>query len=238
VRAAKAIHEKIKKITDKPVKWAVVLNSRPHYWLGNSYYHSIGTKIISSKSTDREIRATGEMLLNQMKGTLREKASGTAIVYSNILFEKEYIIRSGKKSAVIIDVGPAHTAGDSAVWLPDSKILFSGDVVFTERMVAVISTGNTKSWVNAFDTLMKLKPVLIVPGHGKVSNVKKAQQDTKEYLVYIRSRVKEKFDNMVGLQETIESVDQSKYKYLKNFDDLAKRNIHFLYLELEIEELK
>lgn len=62
--------------------------------------------------------------------------------------------------------GGAHTSGDTMVWLPQKNVLFSGDVVYVDRLPGVIPVSNTKAWLASFAVIEQLNPKLIVPGHA------------------------------------------------------------------------
>ncbi|MBI3570677.1 MAG: MBL fold metallo-hydrolase [Gammaproteobacteria bacterium] len=142
-------------------------------------------------------------------------------------------MKLGKTTLQLLHFGSAHTPGDIAVWLPQQKIVFAGDIVFTERMLAIIPIGHTGGWVQAFDKLAALKPRVVIPGHGKPTDLKHAKKDTRDYLTYVRASVKKVLDGGGSLQDAVEKTNQSKFKYLANFDLLAGRNVNQTYLEME-----
>ena len=62
---------------------------------------------------------------------------------------------------------PAHTVADVAVWLPSSRVLFTGDLAFF-GVAPLALQGLVSSWVAALDDLLALDPAVVVPGHGPV----------------------------------------------------------------------
>jgi len=237
-RVAKALHAAIQTKTDKPVKWAVNVNSQPHYWLGNDYFKSIGAKIIAHQEADRLMRESGAAQLERTTKTLKERARGTRLAYPDVRYSDKRTLILGGRSVEILHPGHAHTPGDSVVWLPREKVLFTGDVVYTERLLAVIPISNSGSWVSAFDRAIALGPTVVVPGHGGPTDITRAKKETRGYLVDMRAQVRKKQDDFMSLQDVVDTVDQSKYKYLANFDLLARRNVNQIYLEMEREAFK
>ena len=234
-RVAKALHAAIGKVTKQPLKWAINVNSQSHYWLGNDYFQALKIPIIAHKEARRIMSEMGDMQLANLKNTLKEKAEGSKLAYPTELIKDKREIKLGDVVIQLLSFGSAHTAGDIVVWLPQQKILFSGDIVFTERLLGVIPVGNSGGWVKAFDSAMALGPKVIVPGHGKPTDVKQATRDTRDYLVYTRTAVKKIMDAGGSLNDAVEKVDQSKFKYLLNFDLLARRNLNQIYTEMEQE---
>jgi len=233
VRVARALHAAIRKITTKPVKWVVNVNSQNHYWHGNGYFKSQGATILASKEAERVMRETGAQQLDANKTLLKEKAEGTALTYPTELISDQRELKLGKTTAQLLYVGPAHTPGDLAVWLPQQKILFSGDVIYTERLLAVIPIGNTANWVQTFDKLVALNPKAIIPGHGRPTTVEVARRDTRDYLTFLLAEAKRILDAGGSLQDAVEKVDQSRFKSLFNFELLALRNMNQVFQEVE-----
>jgi len=232
-RVARALHAAIRKITAQPVKWVVNVNSQNHYWHGNGYFKSLGATILASNEADRVMREMGAQQLAANKDLLKEKADGTMLTYPTELTADQRELKLGKTSVQLLHFGPAHTPGDLIVWLPQQRILFSGDIVYTERLLAVIPIGNTANWLQAFDKLVALNPKTIVPGHGRPTTIEVARRDTRDYLSFLRAEAKRILDAGGSLQDAVEKVDQSRFRSLVNFDLLALRNMNQVFQEVE-----
>jgi glyoxylase-like metal-dependent hydrolase (beta-lactamase superfamily II) len=232
-RVARALHATIRKVTSQPVKWVVNVNSQNHYWHGNGYFKSQGATILASKEADRVMREVVAQQFDSNKTLLKEKADGTVPTYPTELIADQRELKLGKTTVQLLYVGPAHTPGDLAVWLPQQKILFSGDIIYTERLLAVIPIGNSTNWVKAFDKLMALNPKTIVPGHGRPTTVAAARRDTRDYLSLLLTEGKRILDGGGSLQDAVEKVDQSRFRSLVNFDLLARRNMNQVFQEVE-----
>ena len=235
VRVAKALHAAIKKITPQPVKWAVNVNSQNHQWLGNGYFKSIGTVILAHKEADRVMRDVGETQIATNKALLKEKATGTTLIYPDGLVDDKREIKLGSTVVQLLHFGQAHTPGDMVVWLPQQKIIYTGDIVYTERLLGVLTISHSGNWVQVFDKLAQLDPKTIIPGHGHPTNLERARKDTRDYLVYLREEVGKSLDRGDTLQDAVDKIDQSGFKHLANFDQLARRNVNQVYLEMEKE---
>ena len=235
MRVAKALHAAIKKITPQPVKWAVNVNSQNHQWLGNGYFKSIGTVILAHKEADRVMRDVGETQIATNKALLKEKATGTTLIYPDGLVDDKREIKLGSTIVQLLHFGQAHTPGDMVVWLPQQKIIYTGDIVYTERLLGVLTISHSGNWVQVFDKLAQLDPKTIIPGHGHPTNLERARKETRDYLVYLREAVGKSLDSGDTLQDAVDKIDQSGFKHLANFDQLARRNANQVYLEMEKE---
>lgn len=232
-RVAKALHAAIQKTTKQPIKWVVNVNSQNHYWLGNDYFKTLGATLIASKEGERVMREMGAQQLEANQTLLKEKAAGTKLTYPTDLVTDKREMKLGKAVVQLLHFGPAHTPGDLVVWLPDQKILFSGDIIYTERLLAVIPIGNSANWIEAFDKLAALNPKIVVPGHGKPTTMDRARRDTRDYLSFLRAEAKRVLDSTGSMQDAVEKTDQSRFRSLVNFDLLARRNMNQVFQEVE-----
>ena len=94
---AKALHEEIKKITSKPVKYVVLENSQGHASLGGSYWKEQGATIIAQEIAKKELIEQGERIENDAKRRLGDKFLATKIVVPDIVFKDSYRIDLGNK---------------------------------------------------------------------------------------------------------------------------------------------
>jgi len=95
----------------------------------------------------------------------------------------------------LIPVGPAHTAGDVVVHLPEAGILFAGDVLF--RLCTPIGwDGTYDGWIGALDTIIALAPDVVVPGHGPLCGLE-GPREMRDYLVHVRDESRHFFERGV-----------------------------------------
>lgn len=232
---AKQIDETIKTLTDKPVVLVINSGGQDHRWLGNGYFKAKGAKVIAAEAAvkDHKARLQGQMLAlqNFMRA---ENLKGTEAVYADETFAQRSSLSVGGEVIELIYVGPAHTPGDTLVWLPEQRIVFSGDVVYVERMLGVGPMSNSRNWVEAFEKLAELKPKWIVPGHGHVTTLKQARAETYDYLQFLRQAVATMLDDGIGM-ERIGDIDQSRFSYLKVYEEIKGRNAQQVYTEMEWE---
>ena len=91
--------------------------------------------------------------------------------------------------------GGAKTPDDMMVWLPASQVLFSGDVVYVERMLGVVPVSNTWRWLEDFALIEQLNPRIIVPGHGPVTDLATARADPRDSVQALRAHIKKVVDD-------------------------------------------
>lgn len=234
-KGAKKIHKIIKSVSNKPIRYVINSGGQDHRWFGNDYFSSLGAKIISSEEAkkDHQTRSNSQWsMLEMLIGA--DGIKGTKEKFADILFKNDYKFTLGKVQFEIYHRGQAHTPGDAFIWLPQTKVMFTGDIVYTERMLGIGDQSKSKTWLAVFDAMASHKPLHVVPGHGSPTTLKVAIKDTRDYIAYLRDAVAV-FIEQGGDASDISKVDQSKFKYLDNFDSLSGRNALKVYTELEWE---
>ncbi|MDR9435561.1 MAG: MBL fold metallo-hydrolase [Thiohalophilus sp.] len=234
-QGAEALHEVIRTVTDKPVSHVINTGGQDHRWMGNDYFKQQGATIIASARAVEDQKARTRDQFSRLAGLMGSEAiEATRPVYADKTFERELTLTVGGTIFELRHPGQAHTPGDSFVWLPDEKILFTGDIVYTERMLSIGDYSSSQSWVESFRAMAAYEPEVVVPGHGAPTTLEKARADTLDYLVFLRETIREFMDNGGDITR-IGSIDQSQFDYLKNFDALSGRNAQRVYSELEWE---
>ena len=225
----------IKQVTDKPVVTVINSGGQDHRWLGNGYFKNQGAQIIASEAAvnDQKARTQDQFIgLGNLVGD--EGIKGTDAIYAEKTFEQQLDFKLGDTLFEIRHAGQAHTPGDSFVWLPQKKVMFTGDIVYVERMLGVGAQSNSKNWVSVYETMAAYQPRYLIPGHGQPTNLSRANKDTYNYLVFLRKSVSDFMENG-GDMSDISSVDQSKFNYLLNYDLISGRNAQQAFTELEWE---
>ena len=235
-QSAKKIDEAVKKVTTQPVRWVINTGGQDHRWLGNGYFAGQGAELIAHSKAKTDMLARGGDHLTALKVVLKERADGTVPMLPTRLIEgNDVTLELGGTTLALRHRGGGHTPGDLMVWLPGPKVLFSGDIVYVERMLSVIPVSNSKAWLNAFKVIEDLAPQYLVPGHGKVSTLAVARADTADYLLALRAHMKKAVDEGLDMSAAVKSFNAAPYMRLLNAADLMPGNASRVYLELERE---
>ncbi len=232
---AKALHEEIKVVTDQPVKLVINENGQGHASLGNSYWAEQGVPILAHEDAAHEIEETGFRSLQSIQALLKERAENTEVFVPTEIFSDKKVIEMGDFTIEILHLGPAHSAGDISIWLPEQKLVIAGDMAFHERMLPIFEDTDTAAWLETWDNAFEpLGAVYVIPGHGHPTNMAQVRRYTKDYLLYLRGKIREHLDAGGGLAEAY-YVDQSPYKQLDTFEELATKNAGRVFEQMEWE---
>ena len=233
--AAKAIEVEVQKTTSLPITTVVNTGGQDHRWLGNAYFAQKGARIIASSAavTDHDERA-GDQIQGLSGAIGQNPMQNLEPVTADITFDQTYTLNHAGLEIDISHQGGAHTPGDSWVYIPALKILFTGDIAYGDRMLGVIEVSDSQSWVDVFEAMAQLPAQKVIPGHGSVSTLAKLSEQTYNYLVHLRQGVGEFLDNDGDLAD-IRKVDQSAFDYLLNYEGIAPGNALRVYEQMEWE---
>jgi cyclase len=114
-------------------------------------------------------------------------------------FAGELSMRVGERELRLIEVGPAHTRGDTLVHAPSERVLFSGDILFSEAH-PIAWAGPVSNWIAACDRILAMDVAVIVPGHGPVAGPD-AVRELKAYFEYLYEEARDRHaEGMTALQ--------------------------------------
>ncbi len=233
---ARKIQEAAKRVTSQPIRWVINTGDQDHRWLGNGFFKGQGAEIIAHLAAKADMLSRGGEQIEGLRAALGALVKDTSPTLASRWIDKsDERIEIGGVVFEFKHRGGAHTPGDMLVWLPQKRVLFSGDVVYVDRMLGVLPFSQTKSWLATFAELERLAPHWIVPGHGRVTHLATAQADTRDYLMALRYHMKKAVDDGVEISEAIKTFDAKPFLRLLNASELMPGNASRTYLEVERE---
>jgi glyoxylase-like metal-dependent hydrolase (beta-lactamase superfamily II) len=164
---AQDVLARIRTVTDKPVKYVVLTHYHAVRVLGASGYSP--QEIIASQDTYDLIVERGaqdmQSEIERFPRLFRAVESVPGLTWPTITFRGEMTLWLGKLEVKLMQVGRGHTKGDTIVWLPHERTLFSGDLV---EYGATPYAGDAyfEDWPDTLDALEALRPEKLVPGRG------------------------------------------------------------------------
>jgi len=189
---AQDVIRRIREVTDKPIRYVTLSHYHAVRVLGASGYKA--EHVIASRDTYDLIVERGEQDMKseiaRFPRLFRAVESVPGLTWPTIVFEKRMTLWIGKLQVEIMQLGRGHTKGDTVVWLPQEKILFSGDLV---EYAATPYTGDAylTDWPATLDAIAALGPVQLVPGRGATL---RTPAEVKAGLDGTRAFVTEMFD--------------------------------------------
>ncbi|MEE1758269.1 MULTISPECIES: MBL fold metallo-hydrolase [unclassified Streptomyces] len=146
-----------------------------------------------------------------------------------ITYEDRLTLHIGSVRADVVDMGTAHTANDTVVWLPEQRVLFTGDLVM-RGVTPFIPMGSLSGALAAVRAMRELRPEVIVPGHGPVCGTE-ALDETERYLQWVRGLAQEGLAAGATPLEVAHDTDFGPWAELLDPERLVP-NLHRAYAEL------
>lgn len=181
----------IRKVSDKPIKYVVNTHTHLDHAFGNCVFSKVGAVVISHSADRKFLERVGEATLKGAAnfGLKPQDMVGTEIVYPQLSFSDRMTINLGGETVELIRVAPSHTEGSIVVHLPAKKLLFAGDILFTD-FHPYLADGDIPGWTRSIDALLEMDIERIIPGHGPLST-KKDLREMKEYLLLFDAKARE-----------------------------------------------
>ncbi len=235
-QSARKIHEAAKKATMQPIKWVINTGGQDHRWLGNGYFKTQGAEILAHANAEADMKARALEHMNALKPVLKERLDGTVpTLPTRFLKDADTRLELG---GVVIEVkhrDGGHTPGDSLVWLPQKNVMFTGDAVYVDRILGLLPVSRTRTWLQTSAVIDEIKPQIIVPGHGSVTNLATAQAQTRDLLLALRAHMKKAVDDGTDISAAVKSFNGQPFAGLKHAEVWMPQLANMTYLEMERE---
>lgn len=234
---AERLLAEIARVTDKPVSHVIVTHYHADHVYGLQVFADRGIPILAHQAGREYLHAdTARLRLQASREELAPWINDkTRLVPATQWVDGRQELTVGDTQLVLQPVGPAHTPEDLAVYLPQRKVLYAGDLVFRSR-IPFVGQADSRSWILSLDKLLAFDTRVIVPGHGPVST--QARQDmqlTRDYLVYLRKTMGAAAQEMTPFEEAYKATDWSAYEHLPLFGAANRMNAYNTYLLMEHE---
>ena len=119
-------------------------------------------------------------------------------------FSGELSLKVGNKDVHLVEVGPAHTKGDTLCYVPQDKVVFTGDILFNGGH-PIVWAGPVDNWIRACDLMLSWDVEVVVPGHGPVTD-KSSVRELKHYLEYVKAEARKRYDMGMTLEQAVDDI--------------------------------
>jgi glyoxylase-like metal-dependent hydrolase (beta-lactamase superfamily II) len=164
---AREVIERVRKVTDKPIKYVLLTHYHAVRVLGASAYAD--AEILASAETRALIEERGQADMDSEIGRFprlfRAVESIPGLTWPSITFPDEISVWLGRREVRIMHIGRGHTAGDVIAYVPDAKVVFSGDLV-EYHSACYCGDAHFTDWPATLDRLAEFSAVALVPGRG------------------------------------------------------------------------
>ncbi|SEM70304.1 Glyoxylase, beta-lactamase superfamily II [Syntrophus gentianae] len=198
----------IRSVSDKPIRYVVNTHYHLDHVFGNCEFARLGAVIIAQENDRKAMEKSAEKTLARIGeyGLSAEEMQGTTPAYPELTYGDRMTIDLGDQRIELIHARPSHTDGDTLVYLPDKRILFTGDILFTGYH-PFLGEGNIPEWAKELEEIKLLDVEKIIPGHGPLSG-KKDLEDMRAYILLFDQKAKELASKSSDVQEIVTAIRQ------------------------------
>lgn len=228
-RRARAFHHALRGKTDRPVRALVNTHHHGDHTFGN-FVFAPQAAIIGHERCREEIIATGPpqaMMASLFPGP---DWGDCPLTPPFVTFEDRLNLYAGDLRIELIHVGtPAHTTNDVVAWLPERRLLFTGDLVFNKGTPFAVA-GSIAGWLESLDLLRGLGAERLVPGHGLVCGPE-VFDEVEAYLRFVQEAAREMERRGMEPLDYARGLDLGRFAGLTDPERIVP-NLHRARLEL------
>jgi cyclase len=245
VRLTKDMLEAMGPVTERsPIEQAFNTHGNGDHWFGNSLLPD-GIPIVASAGAIEDMKAAPAAAVNLLFNELDLGPEFDAFAaramrkfdFASVIerlptksFEGRHELSVGDREVRLIQLGPAHTQGDSIAHVPDAGVVFTGDLLFIEG-TPIMWAGPVSNWLGACDAIIELGARTIIPGHGPVTD-ESGVRDVQGYLSYVRNEATERFEAGMDEHAAADDIDVSNFRDWGDPERIAV-NVATIYRELD-----
>lgn len=245
LRLTRDMLEAMARVTERsPIEQAFNTHGNGDHWFGNSLLPD-GIPIVASAGAIEDMKSVPAPAVNLLFNELDLGPEFEAFAeramrkfdFASVVerlpsksFEGRHEMAVGDREVRLIELGPAHTNGDSIAHVPDAGVVFTGDLLFIEG-TPIMWAGPVSNWLGACEAIIELGARVIVPGHGPVTD-ESGVRDVQRYLTYVRDEATKRFE--AGMDETAaaDDIDISDFRDWGDPERIAV-NVASIYRELD-----
>ena len=234
---AERLLAQIGKVTRQPVTHVIATHYHADHVYGLQTFKAAGARILAQRAAKDYM--SSEVAVKRLQDSRQTLApwvdEKTVLTPADQWIDGPMTLTVGGVKIEVQPVGPAHTAEDLVVYLPQEKVLFAGDLVFRRR-IPFVGQADSGHWIAALNALLGFDAAVVVPGHGPLSTDARADmQSTRDYLVYLRSVMGPPARNLEPFEDAYLAADWSRFESLPLFGVANRMNAYNTYLLMERE---
>jgi glyoxylase-like metal-dependent hydrolase (beta-lactamase superfamily II) len=222
-RLGQELIDRIRKVTDKPIKWLVNTHFHGDHHFGNSAFKAVGATIVAQKDTARLMQRLQPKEMARRVANLKKAGldpSEVKLVMPDVTFDSEMMIRIGGREVRLMYLGPGQQEGDTFIVIPHARALFTPGAFGRRSMPNMAFTPSVDGWIKLLHTVAALEVDHVLPAHGDVAT----PADVKELAAMIADEyatVKEAIAKGMSLDEAIKTLTFPQYKNWRNYNRLT-----------------
>jgi glyoxylase-like metal-dependent hydrolase (beta-lactamase superfamily II) len=226
----------IRRLTPRPIRRVIVTHYHADHFYGLGPLKDAGAEIWAHHLGREYLEQQGPARLEQRRRDLGPWVDErTRLVAADRWLPGDVSFALGGLDFDVLYMGPAHAPDDVIVIVRQERVIFCGDIIISGR-VPFVGEADSRRWLAAIDRLLRLGPLVMVPGHGPESrDPARDLAFTRDYLEYLRREMGHAVADMVPFDDAYAHTDWSRYARLPAFEPANRINAYGTYLLMEKE---
>ena len=234
VTIGRALHAAVAKHTSLPICYVINTHVHVDHVLGNAAFKTDRPSFVGHAALQEAINRSREFFLKEYPGDLDSPPTAQQVIGPDRLVERDLTLDLGRRQLLLRAWPKAHTDCDLTVYDAKTRTLWTGDLLFRERLPAL--DGSVRGWLAALDDLERTKVELAVPGHGPAArDLASAIAPERRYLTVLVDGVRDSLAQSKPPEEAIAHVAAEQKSQWMLWDSVHQHNVVRAYGELEWE---
>lgn len=229
-REGRDLLDRIRQVTDKPIKWVVNSHFHGDHHMGNAVFKELGATFVAQEETARIMEHVQPKEMARRIDGFRSRGFDPAevkLVLPDVTFDSKMTIVLGGREVRLFYLGPGQQAGDTFVAFPHARLLFTPGAFAKHSMPNMAFTPSVESWLKLLDQVAGMDFDAILPVHGDVAS----RADVKELAAMLADEyatVKDAVARGVAPEEAVRTLTFPQYRDWRNYGRL-QGEIRVLY---------
>lgn len=182
------VQDAIRKLTSLPVRYVINTEVHPDHTSGNFVFSPPAVLINHAGAGDAMRKADNPNRFASASPEIQAAAQGYRLVPPQIEYHERMTLRVGERTFELLRLKNAHSEADTAVWLPQERVLFAASVAIPNSLNNIRPFVTLPDMLAAIRMLRSLNPEVVVPGHGSFGT-SKIFDDNERYFEVLIERV-------------------------------------------------
>ncbi|CAN5920762.1 quinoprotein relay system zinc metallohydrolase 2 [soil metagenome] len=235
-RQGVALLAAIRRVTDKPVRLALITHTRQEFLFGAMAYREQGIRIAMHRKAAGLMVSRCERCLKTLKQTLGDDAmQGTAMFEPDEKFDQGFTDESIGRPVQVMYFGHSSGPGDVAVFDPASGTLFAGGLLDQMR-IPDVQDSELEGWTHALKSLHELPIRKVVPGHGPMGPASVIASNER-YLSQLQTKLLALLESGAALSEVPDAASLPEFAGWDQYETTHRRNASILFVRFERQRM-
>lgn len=230
------LYKALRNITDLPVCYVINTHVHPDHILGNAAFTDAKPAFVGHEKLPAALASRKEHYARNFSESLGDAYTGTEFIAVDTLVspDEPLTLDLGDRQLLLQAYSTAHTDHDLTVLDEKTQTLWTGDLLFRERIPAI--DGSINGWIDTLQQLQSEDYQAIIPGHGPAAIGENADWDKLlTYLTTVREEIRTQINDLGTLEEATATVGLSERQNWELFEQYHRRNVTAAFVELEWE---